>query len=295
MNKIKSGGNPKYIVIARHHNTFTMTCQFIDEINKIDYENKEILIVDDGSTDKSGLMIKNKYSNDVTVIHSKEYLKYCKGFNYGIRYALNNSSADYFFIVNNDTRNFSKDYFTVANKNFKEYENIGKFGSVCYDYDGNVRSGGELMHKIGINLVTPTEGYIIPRKVFEKIGLFDESLVRYYEDLDLIKRMYDHNFITHCDTSISFEHLGGGTTKNKHFLRNYYKVRNLIWFLKRYGKNVSMPQKYKYLKAYGGTHVYNLIKCVKKLEFMNSIIILYSILLGLSIGFMTKWKPKTDI
>ena len=151
------------------------------------------------------------------------------------------------------------------------------------------------MHKLGVDLVTPTEGYVIPLSVFKKIGLFDESLVRYYEDLDLIKRMHDNGYITFADKAISFDHLGGGTTKNMPFVRNYYRVRNLLWFIKRYGKEFTLSKKFSFFKGYGGVHYYNFINPLKKFNFIMSLRVLASIILGLLVGAITNWKPKTNI
>jgi GT2 family glycosyltransferase len=272
-----------------------MTKEFISSIQKIDYSNKRLIIVDDGSKDNSGIKLKQEFKHEIEVIFTNRYIEYCKAFNFGIRHAINTGDADYFFIINNDTKNFSSDYFKVANKAFENISNIGKFGSAVFDYEGKRRGGGDLMYKLGIELVTPTEGYIIPRKVFEEIGLFDEALTRYFEDLDFIKRLHDNGYITHSDTSISFDHLGGGTTKNKPYVRNFYRVRNLLWFIKRYGKSFSLKEKFNYFKSYGGTHYYNFIKPIKALKLITSLRVLFSIIFGLIMGIFTNWNPKTAL
>lgn len=286
---------PCYVIIARNHNRYEMTKEFICSIQRIDYSNKRIIIVDDGSKDDSGIKLKEEFKNDIDVIFTNRYIEYCKALNFGIRHAIKTGDADYFFIVNNDTKNFSPDYFNAANKAFGKIPNIGKFGSAVFDYEGKRRGGGDLMHKLGIELVTPTEGYIIPRKVFEEIGLFDESLTRYFEDLDFIKRLHDKGYITYSDTSISFDHLGGGTTKNKPYVRNFYRVRNLLWFIKRYGKSYSLKEKFNYFKSYGGTHYFNFINPLKELKLITSLRVLLSIILGLVLGILTNWKPNTEI
>jgi GT2 family glycosyltransferase len=286
---------PLFVIITRNHNRYLLTCEFIESIEKISYKNKKIIIVDDGSTDDSGTRIKKEYKERVEVIFTKKYVEYCKGLNFGIRYAIQNFNPDFFFLINNDTKNFSENYFDVALNSFIENPKIGKFGSSVYDYEGGKRGGGNLMNKLGVDLVTPTEGYIIPRAVFEKIGIFDEALVRYFEDLDLIKRMHDNDYVTFADKSISFDHLGGGTTKNMPFVRNYYRVRNLLWFIKRYGKELTFRKRIILFKSYFGTHYYNFISPLKKLKLIMSIKVLASIIWGLLIGVFTSWKPKTNI
>ena len=286
---------PLFTVVTRNHNRYNLTKTFIEEIENIDYPNKNILIIDDGSTDGSGERIQKEFKDRVRVIFSKKYVEYCKGLNIGIRYALENFSTDYFFIINNDTRNFSKNYFYKSLEYFNKYDNIGKFGSLVFDYDKKPRGGGALMHKLGVDLVTPTEGYIIPTKVFQKIGLFDESLVRYFEDLDLIIRMNRNNLITIADKTISFEHLGGGTTKHMPFVRNFYRVRNLIWFIKRHLKDEPFLKKLRYFKGYMRNHYLNLLDPLKKLHFFHAFKVLVSIILGVIMGIVKSWNPKIKI
>jgi len=286
---------PLFVIITRNHNRYLLTRNFIESIEKINYKNKIIVIVDDGSTDDSGIRIKEEYKERVEVIFTKKYVEYCKGLNFGIRYAIQNFNPDFFFIVNNDTKNFSENYFDVALNSFIENPKIGKFGSAVYDYEGGKRGGGDLINKLGVDYVTPTEGYIIPRAVFEKIGLFDEALVRYFEDLDLIIRMYNNDYITYADKSIKFDHLGGGTTKNMPYVRNFYRVRNLIWFIKRHCKKFTFKNKLILFKGGMGNHYYNFIIPLKKLKLITSFKVLVSIILGLLMGVFASWKPKTNI
>ena len=151
------------------------------------------------------------------------------------------------------------------------------------------------MNKLGVDLVTPTEGYIIPSKIFKKIGIFDESLVRYFEDLDLIIRMKEYGFKTVADKSISFEHLGGGTTKNMPFVRNFYRVRNLIWFIRRYLKDEKLILKFIYFRGYMKNHYYNLINPLKKFQLLHATKVALSILLGIFLGLIVSWKPKIKL
>ena len=76
---------PLFVIITRNHNRYLLTCEFIESIEKIYYENKKIIIVDDGSTDNSGARIKKKYKERVEVIFTNKYIEYCKGLNFGIR------------------------------------------------------------------------------------------------------------------------------------------------------------------------------------------------------------------
>ena len=100
--------NPLFTIVTRNHNRYLLTKTFIEEVEKIQYDNKNIIVVDDGSTDGSGKKIKNEFKKRVKVIFLDKYVEYCIGLNAGIRFAIKNYNTDYFFIVNNDTRNFLK-------------------------------------------------------------------------------------------------------------------------------------------------------------------------------------------
>ena len=45
--------NPLFTIVTRNHNRYLLTKTFIEEVEKIQYDNKNIIVVDDGSTDGS--------------------------------------------------------------------------------------------------------------------------------------------------------------------------------------------------------------------------------------------------
>ena len=282
--------SPLFCIIIRNHNSYNLTKNCLESLFKLEYKNFKIIVVDDGSIDNSIEILSQEYPS-IIKMKTDKYLEFCKSFNVGIRHAIK-LNADYIFIVNNDTKNFSKNYLNAALDNFNKNPKIGMFGSKVFDFDGNRRSGGVIKRRFDIDFYTPTEGYIIPTTVLKEVGLFDEGLVRYFEDLDLIKRMHNKGFITFCDNSISFDHLGGGITKNKPFIRNYYRIRNVIWFLKRYYYNKNLIWVLRIFYGEMVPHFVNLKNSIFNLNFKHFFVILYSIILGLTHGVFLKWNSK---
>ena len=196
--------------------------------------------------------------------------------------------------MNNDTKDFSPNYLEEIVRAFEENSKVGLVGSWCYDYGGGVRSKGVAKDRFGIPMETPTEGYVIKREVFEKIGLLDEKLVIYFEDLDFIVRLRKAGYETKAVSSVSFAHLGGGTTSRHLFVPNYYRVRNFIWFMRRYCAD--KPFSWKIMNFMIGleVHVRRLVNSFINLDFKSFIILSYSIALGLIKGFITKWDGENE-
>lgn len=93
--------HPKVYVIILNWNGLEDTLECLGSVFQMDYQNFEVLVVDNGSKDNSINFIKTKYPQ-VVLIENKENLGYTGGNNIGMRYALNNG-ADYVWLVNNDT------------------------------------------------------------------------------------------------------------------------------------------------------------------------------------------------
>ncbi len=281
-----------FCIIIRNHNSFDLSKECLNSIFQLQYKNFMVIVVDDGSNDDSAQKLLLEFPS-IIMLETDKYLEFCKSFNVGIRHALKLNS-DFIFIVNNDTKNFSKNYLDVALDAFKKDAKIGMFGSRVFDYDGNERSGRVIKKRFDITFYTPTEGYIIPSMVLKEVGLFDEGLVRYFEDLDLIKRMHKRGFKTFCDNSISFDHLGGGITGNKPFIRNYYRIRNLIWFLRKYRGQHNLIWCLREFRGNMNTHFINLKNSIIKFNIKHFFIIMYSIILGILHGLFFKWNSKID-
>ena len=240
----KAGQNtplPKVSIVMRNKNRFSLTSDCIKSLEKLTYPNYEIIVIDDGSTDESPQMLKKAFPC-ITLIRSKEYLGYCKGLNVGIRESLKNN-AEYVFLVNNDTKDFSENYLDEIVKVFEEDERVGLVGSAVLDFHGNEVWWGQV-HKIHKRLVVdsniPGCGFVVRSKVFKEIGLLDEELFRFFEDLDFIIRLRKAQYKTAFVPSVKYAHLGAGTTSRVGVEFHYYRIRNIFLFLRRHGTQMSL-------------------------------------------------------
>lgn len=91
--------------IILHYQDYETTVKCIQYIQKnIRYENYYIIIVDNGSPNKSGALLKKKYidSNIIHVVISDVNLGFAKGNNLGFQYAKNKLQSRFIVVINND-------------------------------------------------------------------------------------------------------------------------------------------------------------------------------------------------
>ncbi len=196
MNKISQ---PLVSVIILNYNAGDLLLNCVKSVFDTKYDNFEVIIVDNVSTDGSHLKCKEKFEK-IHLIQNKKNLGYCEGNNVGIRTA----NGDYVVILNPDTVVQP----TWLSELLSAYE---KHGEGLYQpkilslYEKKVlQSTGNMLHVFGfgfardkglidVNQRNKIEqiGYasgtclFTSLKVIKKIGLFDPFLFLYHDDLDL--------------------------------------------------------------------------------------------------------------
>ena len=186
-------------VIVLNYNAGELLLNCIESLKKSTYSNMEILVVDNISSDGSQTKCKEKFP-DIKLIQNEKNLGYCGGNNVGIKEA----KGEFIVILNPDTVvdvNWL-DELIAAQKEFGEGLYQPKILSL--NEDGVIQSTGNMLHVFGFgfardkgNKVTNKKeeieriGYasgtclFTTRKVIKKVGLLDEFLFLYHDDLDL--------------------------------------------------------------------------------------------------------------
>ena len=286
--------DPLFYVVLLNYNNYKYTKGCIESLLNLSYANYNILVIDDCSTERE---IDNLNKDFPTVLFHQniENKHYCKSFNVGTRIAIKNG-ADYIFLVNNDTKDFSQNFFEVILKKFRSDKNIGMVGSKCIDYDGDIRRDDKASYRFGIEMDTPTEGYVIKKSVFQKIGLLNEFLIIYMEDLDFISRMRSVGYKTAIDTSISFAHLGGVSTSKEPYKYTFLRVRNIVLFARKMGLDKNLIWIINQVRANIKSHFKITIKNFFKGNFYISFQIIKGVYKGLMVGCTLKladvWNEK---
>ena len=123
---------PKVFIIVLNWNNWSDTIGCLESLNKANYPNFEIVVVDNGSKEKMKIPVlqPGRYSPKIKVFYNKKNLGFSGGNNIGINYALN-QGADYALLLNNDTivdNNFLNELIEAAEKD----EKIGILGPKIY-------------------------------------------------------------------------------------------------------------------------------------------------------------------
>ena len=190
---------PLVSIIVLNYNAGKLLLDCIVSLKKSTYENVEILIVDNISSDNSHTECKEKFP-DVKLIQNKQNLGYCGGNNVGI----NQANGEFIVILNPDT---------IVEENWLEelFNAYDEFGDGLYqpkiislNEPGVIQSTGNMIHVFGFGFardkgkkniekkeIIEKIGYasgtclFTTKNVLEKVGLLDEFLFLYHDDLDL--------------------------------------------------------------------------------------------------------------
>jgi len=186
-------------IVVLNYNAGKLLLNCIESIKKSSYQNIEILVVDNISSDNSQIECKKKFP-DIKLIQNDENLGYCGGNNAGIKKA----EGEFIIILNPDT--------IVETNWIDELLNAQKeFGDGLYqpkilslNEENTIQSTGNMLHIFGFGFARDKGNKVIERKeeiekvgyasgtclfttrkVLDKIGLLDEFLFLYHDDLDL--------------------------------------------------------------------------------------------------------------
>lgn len=244
--------HPKVFVIILAHNSREVIGPCLKSVARMSYPNFEVIIVDNNSVDGTLEFAKNLFPR-FHYIKNRDNIGFAKGNNVAIRYALE-KMADYVFLLNPDTVVKHDTLPKLVDEAGRQPAGI----SSPVVFDGNTENiwfaGGKIrwlaMKAIHARLrILPLKPYptefvsgcamLIDRKVFEKIGLFDERYFLYYEDTDLSLRARKKGFPLLVVPSASIRHFESsrvGETKTYWLVFSGLLFFNLHarWFLKIY-------------------------------------------------------------
>jgi len=250
----------KVLIIVLNWNGYSDTTECVKSLQEITYPEYEILLVDNGSTDGSEKILREKFPK-LSLIQTGENLGYAQGNNIGIQYALD-KGAEYIVLINNDTivdPEFVTELVQVAVKD----PLIGILSSKIYFYKNpnvlwfagatfNLKTGWS-KHK-GYNERDTGQhdeikeidracgcAMMVSKKVCKAVGLMNPDYFCYGEEVDWSIRAKKAGFkVAFVPKSKVWHKVSGSTGGAKSGNYIYYALRNTLKCL-----NDNEPYKYK--------------------------------------------------
>jgi GT2 family glycosyltransferase len=204
------------------------------------YKNYEIIVVDNGSTDKSISILRSE-SNilPLQIIRNKENKNFSQGCNQGAKHA----KGDYILLINNDTQ----PTYGWLNEMVKCALRTSKAGAICPKIlypNNNKKNKALLVQQIGMTfkkdgkLFKPQfvgDGYkpyddrvnkeegrlavsaavlLVKKHIYFEVGGLDENYNYGYEDVDFSLELSKRGYVNmYCPTALIFHHLWGTQKK----------------------------------------------------------------------------------
>jgi GT2 family glycosyltransferase len=238
-------------IIVLTYNGLQDTRECLRSLQNLQDTPPTIYVVDNGSTDGTAEMIAREFQNSVVVIRNEKNLLYAGGNNVGIRRALQDNH-EFILLLNNDTT-VAPDFLTQLLRANEANPNAILVPKIYYAsqpdrlwYAGGIANlaRGRFMHR-GIrerdmgqyDKLEPTDwatgcALFVPRSIFDKIGLLDENLGLYNEDVDFCLRAKSSNFSICYVPAAKVWHkisaaMGGNLSRAK-LVRKWHSLRILL-------------------------------------------------------------------
>lgn len=254
---------PLVSIILVNYNGYQDTVDCVKSLEKIDYENFEIIVVDNGST-VTPTEEQRRYLNEHTsFISSDRNLGFSGGNNLGMKYAKEHN-PQYYLLLNNDTE-VEVDFLSVL---VDEAENHLDAGIACgkirwFDYPDRIWYAGGAFDSINgktthykydeidsdcekwVKEVSFATGclWLLPVKVTSKIGLMDERMFLYAEDTEYSCRLIQNGYkIYYCNHSVIYHKVSRSTGMASDSTQ-YYMVRNNLMIIRMYGEKKLLAYK----------------------------------------------------
>ena len=245
--KLHSKNEPEVAVIVLNYNGKHHLAECLRSLQILDYENYEVYVVDNGSTDSSIEYVRESFPW-VKIIAFKENLGFSKAYNEAAEMV----DAELVAVLNNDTR-VEADWLKELVATILKDNSIMAVGSKILLYDNSqlLSHAGTKFSPIGggfnIGLYKKDKeiynvkkqvgavcgaSMLVRRNLFIRIGGFDEDFFAYFEDVDFCLRAWLYGFkIFYVPTSIAHHKLGGSFGSRASPFRVFLGERNRLMMI----------------------------------------------------------------
>jgi GT2 family glycosyltransferase len=260
---VRQGAQDLSVVILTY-NTRDLALDCIDSVVRASEGiDVEVIVTDNGSIDGTLTAIRDRFPN-VIIVENKENLGFSGGNNRGIEI----STGRHILVLNPDTI-VHKDALKLTMEYVEQHPECGMVGCRVIRPDGTVQKSWyaewslfqAIWEGLGLQVIMPIsriDGKLVlskrapnravcadrilgcfmwmPRKVIEKVGLFDERFFLYCEEEDICRRIRNQGLEVIYNPEPEIVHLGGQTTKDiTDFSRIQSNISKVLWMKKHRG------------------------------------------------------------
>ncbi len=241
-------------VLLLNWNNWRDTAECVTSLQTLDYEDRKLIVLDNGSTNDSVRRIRERFPH-VEVVELGENLGFAGGCNAGIRIALERG-AEYVWLLNSDTTVDRGALRAMVEKAHSDSK-IGAVGSAIYSMGDGQRiqawGGGYVDFLLGrsrhftapvsdekLHFITGAS-LLVGRRTLEEIGLLDEGFFMYWEDADYCFRLRRAGWQLAVAGDSRVWHKEQGSVGKKSALLDTYFNRSAARFFKRYAAVPLVP------------------------------------------------------
>ncbi|MCI6004212.1 MAG: glycosyltransferase family 2 protein [Blautia sp.] len=233
-------------VVIPNYNGIAYLDGVLSTLERQTMKNYEVIVVDNGSTDGSSSFVMANYPW-VHLIELPDNFGFCRAVNEGIRA----SRAPYVLLLNNDTEvseDFLEEMASAIRRHKKAFSCAAKM--VQFHDRDKLDDAGNYYCALGWSYARGKGkdicayekeeqifaacggAAIYRRKIFDKIGLFDEEHFAYLEDTDIGYRARIYGYENWYAPKALVYHVGSGTTGSRynHF-KTRYSSRNNVYLI----------------------------------------------------------------
>jgi GT2 family glycosyltransferase len=253
--------DPRVSTVLVNWNNFRDSAECLESLGQCTYPNHEVTVVDNGSDGNEAELLRRSYGDRIRLIENERNLGFAGGCNVGIRDALQRGS-DYVLLLNNDTV-VAPEFLSELIGAVQARSGVGVAGGkiLCHELPGVIWSaGGTIDYRYG---KTPMRGsgevddgrfdeeaevdwvcscfMLVPRAVWDSVGLLDERFFFGWEDVDLCVRASTSGFWILYAPRAVIRHKGFGERKKDRLkgMPLYYATRGHLIFI---GKHFTRRQ-----------------------------------------------------
>jgi GT2 family glycosyltransferase len=242
---------PLAFTVLLNWNGWKDTVECLSSLQKLEYGNNRVLVVDNGSTNDSVARILAQFPQ-VEIIEMGKNLGFAGGCNAGIRAAIDRG-AEYVWLLNNDTT-VDPGALRAMVARAEADPKVGAVGSAIYSAGEPERlqawGGGYVNFWLGhsrhflsavsdekIQFLTAAS-LLLRRPALESFGLFDEGFFMYWEDADYCSRLRRAGWRLAVAGGSKVFHKEQGSVGKKSALLDTYFNRSAMRFFE---KNAPLP------------------------------------------------------